>query len=130
MKKYFLAVTLIAMITGCYYDNIDELHPNIGPCVVPDTISYANDIVPIMTNSCGATDFGCHNTSSNSTSGWGLNSHLELTNTVDNTEFLKVIKHDPSIDAGKWMPKGSSSKIDDCSIQKIENWINQGMQNN
>ena len=129
MKKYFLAIFIISGLSACYYDNLEELHPQIAPCTVPDTVSYTNDIAPIMTNSCGATDMGCHNTSG-ATSGYGLNSHLELTTTVDNTEFLKVIKHDPSINSSKWMPKGSSAKIDDCSIQKIENWINQGMQNN
>jgi hypothetical protein len=130
MKSTFIAIALMSMFTGCYYDNLEELHPEVTPCDTTGTISYANDIAPIMLNSCGSSDNGCHNTDG-ATSGYGLGTYDDLVNTIDNSGiFLETITHDPSINSSKWMPKGTSSKIDDCSIQKIEAWINRGRPNN
>ena len=130
MKSIFVAVFLLSLITGCYYDNLEELHPNIAPCDTSGIISYTNDINPIMLHSCGSQDIACHNTDG-SQSGYGLGTHGDLVNTVNSSPiFLQTIKHDPSISCSKWMPLNSSSKIDDCSIQKIEAWINRGMLNN
>ncbi len=130
MKSTLSAIALIAMFTGCYYDNLEELHPNTEPCDTTGTISYINDINPIMLHSCGSQDLACHNTDA-SQSGYGLGTYDDVINTIDNSGiFLETIKHDPSISSAKWMPKNSSSMIDDCSIQKIEAWINRGRPNN
>ena len=130
MKKIIAVSFTLISLCGCYYDNLEELHPNITPCDTSGVVSYTNDINPIMINSCGATDLACHKTDA-ATSGYGLGSYDELFLTIDNSGiFLETIKHDPSISTSKWMPKNVSSKIDDCSIQKIEAWINRGRPNN
>ena len=126
-----LAVCLLSiLLNGCYYDNLEELHPSPPPCDTTGTISFSVDILPIMLNTCGSQDLACHKTDA-SQSGYGLGNYTDVINTISGSSiFLKTITHDPSINSSKWMPKGSSAKIDNCSIQKIEAWLNRGKLNN
>ncbi len=125
---FFIAAT--AILSGCYYDNVDELYPVITKCDTTGTVSFANDISPIMLHSCGSSDLACHNGAS-SQSGYGLGNYDDVKFTIDDSgDFLETITHSTSISASLWMPKGSSSKIDDCSIQKITAWLNRGTLNN
>ncbi len=129
MRFIFVFSFVIPALGGCYYDNQAELHPSTY-CDTSGTVSFANDILPIMNTSCGAQRSDCHQNNATA-SGYGLANYTDVDFTVvDNGDvFLKSITHDPSIPS-KWMPKGVSSKIDDCSIQKIEAWLNQGRPNN
>ena len=127
MRKYFF-LAAIGVFTGCYYDNQEEIHPNIGTVcdTTSVTISYATDITPILTSGCGISDNACHNTD-NSDSEIGLETYTGVAAQISpNNVFLKSIIHDPSASA---MPKGGG-KLDECSIMKIESWINNGYQNN
>jgi hypothetical protein len=82
-----------------------------------------------MTHSCSNQNNACHNTDQ-STSGYGLESYDAVITTINSTgTFLLSITHDPSI-PNHWMPQNSSAKIDACSIEKIEAWLNRGMLNN
>jgi len=127
MRKY-LFLAIVASCSGCYYDNQEELHPNFA--TVCDTtsavITYSADIIPILQSGCGISDNACHNTD-NSDSGIGLETYAAVAAeiTPDNI-FLKSIVHDPSVIA---MPNGGG-KLDECSIMKIESWINHGYLNN
>ncbi len=125
-RIFFLAA--IALCTGCYYDNLEELHPDIGGvCDTTNvTISYAADVAPIVSSSCGITDNACHNTNS-SDSQIGLETYAGVVASISpDNRFLLSIIHDP--DANE-MPKGGG-KLDECSISKIESWINHGYINN
>lgn len=129
--KYLISLFIIIIsITSCYYDNVDELHPSITPCDTTGVVSFSSDILPIMQHGCGSEDLACHQTDG-SQSGYGLGNYTDVINTIDNSgNFLTSITHDPSISSSKWMPKGSTGKIDDCSIQKVEAWLNRGKLNN
>ena len=130
MRKLSLLGLLLFFIAGCYYDNYQELNPGIGldtNCDTTVTMSYANDIQPILDQSCGAQGNGCH--SSSVASG-----NVKL-NTWDNTKV--VAANGKLVSAVIWdgnainMPYQSSSKIKDCSINKIYKWVNiQGYPNN
>ena len=125
-KLIFLALT--GLCSGCYYDNLEEIHPTLGmSCDTTGIVaSYANDIVPILASGCGISDNACHNTD-NSDSEIGLETYAGVTAQISpNDVFLKSITHDPNVSA---MPKGGG-KLDDCSILKIQSWINQGYLNN
>lgn len=129
MKKIFAICLVMATFTSCYYDNVDELHPAAEPCDTTGTVSFANDISPIMLHSCGSENSSCHNTNG-STSGYGLGTYADVINTINTSGiFLETITHSASINTSKWMPLGSG-KINDCSIQKIEAWLNRGKLNN
>ena len=128
--KNILAVFLgILLLSGCYYDNLEELHPSPPPCDTIET-SFVNDILPIMNTSCGGLRSDCHQNDATA-SGYGLGNYTDVINTINGSGvFLETITHDPSINSSKWMPKGTSAKIDDCSILKIEAWLNEGSLNN
>ncbi|CAN5486130.1 hypothetical protein BH11BAC1_BH11BAC1_17530 [soil metagenome] len=127
MRKYFF-LSVIGFCTGCYYDNMEELHPNFATVcdTTSVTISYNTDIIPILTSGCGISDNACHNTD-NSASNIGLETYAGvMTQVTPDNLFLKSIVHDPVTSA---MPKGGG-KLDECSIMKIESWINHGYLNN
>jgi hypothetical protein len=130
MKQLLLAIILSTALSGCYYDNVDELHPQVATCDTTGTISFSADISPIMLHSCGSSDLACHNGNA-SQSGYGLGTYDDVMFTIDDSgDFLETITHSPSISSTKWMPKNSGSKIDACSIEKITAWLNRGKLNN
>ena len=126
MKSIFIISSMILFLSGCYYDNQEELHPSSGPCDTSGTISYNSDIQLIISTSCGSQDPSCHNSSATQ-SGYPFDTYENLVLSIDlSGKFLQTITHDPAIASSKWMPKGVSAKIDDCSIQKIRAWLNRG----
>jgi hypothetical protein len=129
-KTFILVAAIATVFTSCYYDNLEDLHP--APVIIPgindnnstncDTtkaITYNNDIKAILDNNCG-TGNSCHNGSS-SLSGIDLATY----------DGAKAIAS-KLIGAVSWdgtasnMPKGSTSKINDCNIAKIKKWVNTG----
>lgn len=115
-----MLVTLLAMMfSGCYYDVEEELYPANGAC---DTtvVTYTATIAPIMTQYCTS----CHGGSTPSGS-------IDLT-TYDNVKLYALdgslygsMSHDPN-----WsqMPQGGN-KVNDCTLSKIQVWINRGTPN-
>ena len=129
MKNQMAFCFVILIFSGCYYDNLEELHPVPLPCDTT-TVTFSADILPIMNTSCGGLRSDCHQNDATA-SGYGLGNYTDVINTIYGSGiFLETITHDPSINSSKWMPKGISAKIDDCSILKIEAWLNEGSLNN
>ncbi|HWY10690.1 MAG TPA: hypothetical protein VN026_05150, partial [Bacteroidia bacterium] len=88
------------------------------------TISYSNQIVPIINASCGKTDNNCHSSSS----GFGdFNTYQGFTSHPSD-HIIHSVKQDNNSNYPP-MPWGSS-KLSLCNISKIVNWINQGKKNN
>lgn len=130
MKNILIIAGLISLFSSCYYDNVDELHPQITPCDTTGVVSFANDIQPIMLHNCGSENPACHQGDA-SQSGYGLENYNAVISTINNSGvFLETITHDPSISTSKWMPQNSTAKLNDCSIQQIEAWMNRGTPNN
>lgn len=114
--------------SSCYYDNLQELHPELllnSNCDTASVMSYQTHIKPIMINSCGANNT-CHNTQSAS-GGVVLENYTGVKASVVTGQFLSSITWDGNTSQ---MPKDSPSKISDCSIAKIQKWINAGALNN
>lgn len=128
MKKVLLVIVVILpfIMNGCYYDNFGEVNPVVqDSCIVPDTVSYANDIAPIITSSCGPGNANCH---SGAGVGAPLGSYVALTSEIANeSDFMDRINRTTTSD--KWMPK-DLPKLTDCKIQKIQRWIDQGQRDN
>lgn len=126
MKKLlFIALLAFPFLNGCYYDNFSEIHPN-SICNLPDSVSYARDIMPILSASCGTGNASCHNSRP---TGGGKNLtdfQSVVTDSQDSTSyFIDRIKHSASLPSGiNPMPKGGE-KLSDCDISKIERWISQ-----
>jgi len=137
---YFPVLTcfiVFLLYSSCKKDNLVELQDNgIDTTTVCDTtfvISYKNDILPILQfskhNNAEAC-YACHDEDSYFVRGLGvrLEGYSFLKTYVDNDQLLCAIKH-AGCAGSKNMPE-VGDKLEDCDIQRIEAWVNQGAPNN
>jgi hypothetical protein len=117
----FALALLLAGLGSCNYDNLAELHPEIN--CDPTSVSFAGDIVPIISGSCSSLAASCHGPGSSKP----LDTYAGVKLQVDEGKLLSSVTWDGN---ARQMPEGKSSKIDDCSISKITQWIADGAQNN
>lgn len=127
--NFFLLILSAAFLalTSCSYHNLAEIHPNSedeNSCDTNRVISYMADIVPIMSNSCGANN-NCHKSGS-SDSDIPLDDIRSIRDLAADGSLLGSILHESGYEP---MPDGGS-QLSECSIQKIQAWINQGTLNN
>lgn len=136
MKKILIIMGVLGFFYSCTNDNIQDLHPvSQNACDTTGVVvSFANDILPIMINSCGGNDNTCHQDDASS-GGYGLADYTMVTASIVNSgndtgnpnAFIDCITHsDPNIAD---MPDGGG-KLSDCSIKKIQAWLNRGQLNN
>jgi hypothetical protein len=126
--KIVMAALFFAFILGglnsCFFDNEEQLYPveNCGNI----NVSYRLDVVPILESAC----YDCHDFSNAPVLGDGINlegrTKLKEYIEANSNRFLGSLKWNGQ---GSEMPK-NSSKLDLCTINKIEVWINEGMLNN
>jgi uncharacterized membrane protein len=120
-RKFLILLGCISVISACTYDNEEELFP-VNNCDTED-VSYANDIQPILLNyRC----ISCHNTTSPGGS-VELDTYDEVKIYVDNARLMGSINH---TDGFVSMPLGSSTKVSECEISKLQSWIDAGANNN
>ena len=120
MKKSFNILILSLLLAGCYYDTKQDLYPSITTC---DTagVTYSGKVLSIIQSNC----YACHG--SGSTLGdVNLDGYTNLKLYADNGKLSGVIKHSAGFSP---MPQGGS-KLNDCDINAIEKWINDGSPNN
>jgi hypothetical protein len=117
-------------LQSCYYDNFTEIHPGASLANLCDStksvVSYANDIVPILNNSCGTTN-ACHNAPSLNNNNVDLSNYLGVQSQTAGYTLYHVVQWTPNYSK---MPKGSQTKISDCNIALIRKWIDAGAPNN
>jgi mono/diheme cytochrome c family protein len=126
MKYLSILLLLLSLITintiGCYYDNEEELYPEVSSC---DTaaVSYSTKLLPIIEDQC----IGCHSAAAYQAAGGGYNleGYTNVKASVDDNTFLPAINHSGNFP----MPKGGN-KLDNCTIAQFEAWINAGAPNN
>ncbi len=132
-KSTYLVLTILSgfmfFMSSCYYDSVEELDPNfgqIGNCDTSGTISFSQQVNPIITTFCGSTGgsaTSCHGTTS--TSGIPLVSYLDISSSASDN-LMDAIRH---INGASPMPKGGG-KLDNCRIATIQKWIDEGKLNN
>lgn len=102
---------------ACTYENTDDV---TGPVTCDTlTMSYANDIVPILQSQC----YSCHDAVNVSTSGYQFDSYAFLLDYVNAGSLVERINDPVS-------PMPTTGLMDECSIAKIEAWVNQGALDN
>jgi uncharacterized membrane protein len=123
LRSILFGLLLLAMAMfgtqACYYDNAEELYPNIECDTV--SVSFQNDINPIIQTNCTP----CHSGSTPS-GGLLLTSHAQIAAASNSGKIMDRISRsngDPLL-----MPQ--TGKMGDCSIAIIQAWINQGTLNN
>lgn len=120
MKKIaipFVFGLAILLTTQCTSDNEKEFYGGVDCDTL--NVSYSQVIDPIL-NDCKS----CHFAGSNGT-GVVLATYEGVVTVAENGRLLGAIKHQSGFKA---MPQGGG-KLSDCSIAKIEAWINKGTPN-
>ena len=121
MMKYELMIAVMILLfsfsSACSSDNYDDYYAD--QCDTSDS-SYSGAVLPVLQNRC----ISCHN--GNFSSGnVRLDTYDEVKKHADNGRLLGSVRHE----AG-YCPMPQGSKLDDCTIVKIEKWIAEGALNN
>ena len=114
MKRTTLfIVTLMLGLYSCTSDNQEEFYDS-AKC---DTskVTFSATVDPIIANNCKS----CH--SVGSSNGVTLVAYSDIKKLVDNGRLMGSIKHQAGYSP---MPQGG--KLDDCTIAKLDAWINDG----
>ena len=118
-KLYLLTAGIILSVFSCRTDVEEELYP----CEFIGDVSYSEEIVPILSQNC----YQCH--SAKAAPGFTdivLEGHSDLMVKVNDGVLLCAINHRS---CAKEMPL-NGDKLDQCLIDKIEVWINEGAKDN
>ncbi len=122
---YTIFLICIASITlsACFYDKAAVVYPTAALSCDTTNVTYSNQIVSILNAQCNY----CHGAAANSIGGGiYLNTYAALKPYVNNGSFLNSILQNGKASA---MPR-NGAKMDNCSILKIQSWINKGALNN
>ena len=120
MRAFLNLTLLFALLSGagCNFDNEEDLYPDTG-CKTDD-VTYSAVIAPIMQANCNV----CH-AAGIQLGGVILDSHNKVLVQVNNGRLLGAIKREPGFSP---MPQ-NQPKLPDCTIEKIEVWIQNGALN-
>lgn len=126
MKSNFNFPLLLVLLllnfsfSSCFYDNEENLYPSgSGPLT---NISYSEDIVPLIDNSCNKS---CH-ASGIRQGNINLEGYDQIRPYASGGSLLGAIKQ---LNGFSPMPK-AGSKLAGTQIQLIETWIKEGIKNN
>jgi hypothetical protein len=119
MNKIIFTIVVITLLSSCRYDNEEMLYPNSGNCDTTN-VTYTNTIQPIMAQSCT----GCHGSSSPS-AGINLTTYSLVRASAEDGSLYGTMSFQSGYSR---MPKGGD-KVPDCSLNKIQAWINNGYPN-
>lgn len=119
--KAIFTLAIFAVLTSCYYDNEEELYQNFEqPCDV-SSVTYSQDVNIIVAENCALS--GCHVNP-------GAQAGLDLTTyqgvSANAASIQNRINLAPGA-AGKMPPTG---QLNDCDLEKLNTWIDQGALNN
>ena len=107
------------LVMGCYYDNEIELY-GVNDCVTTN-ISYVNDVQPMLEQNC----YVCHSTAAN-LGNVTLEGYSATKMFVDNMRLIGAITH---MSGFSQMPQ-NAPKLPECTLDKIQAWVNDGAPNN
>jgi hypothetical protein len=128
VRQFFILVIICITVFSCTYEKQD-LKVN---CVLPATVSFSQDIIPIFNANCNIS--GCHTGAAHAGSlnleATAAYSQLLSSGTgyVDTINPQFSILYNKLITASDRMPPGG--QLDNCKIQLILKWIQQKARNN
>ena len=118
-KWAILILIVFTVFSGCFYDNEEDLYPNIT-CDT-SSLSYSQDILPILVSQC----YGCHSAAANN-GNVNIEGYDNLIPYVQNNRLMGTIQH---LDGFSPMPP-NANKLSNCNISKLQQWIDDGAPNN
>lgn len=121
---FLIALLVSSILPACYYDNAEELYP--PESCESSVVSFNREVEPILQSAC----YSCHDLTNAPALGDGINleGHFNFSKYAleEETKLIGSLKWNGG---GSPMPK-NGSKLDNCSINKIEVWIEEGRINN
>jgi uncharacterized membrane protein len=123
--KIIFTLMVVIGFTACYYDNKDQMYPQIvAASCDTTTVNYSTTITAIMNTHCN----NCHSTSLAASSGGGiaLDTYTGVKAYASNGKLYGSMAHNGTASP---MPK-NMAKVDNCTLNKIAVWINRGALNN
>jgi len=122
VNKTFLNIAFILVvgvtISGCYYDNEEDLYPGGNTCDTSN-VTYSASVAPIFSAYCNS----CHS-GSNPSGNIATDTYNSVKTNI--SRIQGAINHQPGYSP---MP-ANGGKLSDCELAKIDIWVRQGMQNN
>jgi uncharacterized membrane protein len=116
-----ILIIMLVFFSACTWHNEVEYFGSETDTCSTENMSYAVDINPVIQNSC----VSCHS-SGYASGGINLEGYENVKPYAQSGELIKVIKHEQGVSP---MPQ-NSDKLPDCTINKINAWIEQGIKNN
>lgn len=120
IKNIYLvaSISMFLIITGCTFENEEDYFES-SEC---DTLNLTyEDIQPIFLNNCAS----CHNAAFTQREGIELDSYESVVNSVNTGLVVPAINHE-----GEFNMPYNQPKLPDCTIQRIEAWIENNMPEN
>jgi hypothetical protein len=112
-----IAILLIIIgLAACQKDKVSQ-----DICTIPSTVSYQQDIRPIMDAKCN----NCHNYPG--TGGIYLDSFQMVHNLATSGILMGCLTGDPNYTP---MPPEGNSVVEKCELTLLQNWITAGAPNN
>ncbi|MEX1240336.1 MAG: hypothetical protein WEB30_11485 [Cyclobacteriaceae bacterium] len=111
----------VLLLAGCTFDNEESVFKDVVCPEISDAVTYSDFIKPLLEKRC----VDCHN-SVLSSGNVNMETHARLKVYIEDGSFFGAIRHLPGFNP---MPQGDS-KLSNCDIEKIENWIDSGYPEN
>lgn len=123
MKRQLLVLSAAFILTFAIFQSctFDEA-PRVLDCDNLSDISFATDVLPILTTNCATT--GCHDDATGS-SGYRFGNYTNTKEAVDGGRVVGAINHENGFSN---MP--ASFQLQPCEIDIIETWLNEGALDN
>ena len=99
---------MLASMGGCYYDNLAEQYPDLVECDTISTVSFANDIAPIMSGSCSSANASCHGPGNFNNA--LLNEYSGVKEQADNGKLISAVTWD-GVATPSRMPSVAAPKL-------------------
>jgi hypothetical protein len=123
-----LIIIIVATIYSCTSNKYDKLYPASSQALTCDTtnISFATDIVPILSTNCYSPGNGCHDVTGSAISGYDFTKYSVISSVALTGPLLLDINWGSG---AQDMPM-NGAKLSQCDINKFTRWINEGAPNN
>lgn len=108
-------------MSSCFYDKADLIYPQPTNCDTA-TVTYSGTVATILNSNCN----GCHGGAAAAGAGIKLDTYAAVMTYVTNKRLINSMLHNGQASP---MPKGGA-KLDACTINKVNAWINKGAANN
>jgi len=132
LRKKVVVGLIVMGITFLQFCTYKKAEPEPDCSMVIDTVSFKQDIIPILTANCALT--GCH-TTPDAQSGLNLSASIAYSQLLNPSKGYVVagnplysVMYAQITTATQIMPP--TGKMDNCSINIIKIWIQQGAKNN